>query len=186
MRSYLVVLSSFVAIAVATPAAAEGLRAEIHGGWDHSSSADVDDDGIVYGIGLGYDMNVGQNAFVGVDFSLDDSTAKECETSVIVASDELCVKAGRDLAAGIRAGVNLSERGKLYALGAYTNARVKLTYSDTTGTVSEGENLDGFRIGAGYEHLMSDNVYGKVEYRYSNYEADFERHQLLLGVGINF
>lgn len=186
MRSYLVAFASLAAIAAATPAAAEGFRAEIHGGWDHVSAADVGEDAIVYGVGLGYDVNVGQKAFVGVDLSLDDSTAKECETGVIVADDIMCVKAGRDLAAGIRAGVNVSERGKLYALGAYTNARVKVAYDDGDDSFAEAENLDGFRLGAGYEHLLTDKVYGKVEYRYSNYEADFERHQLLFGIGVNF
>ena len=186
MRSYLVAFASFAAIAIATPAAAEGFRAEIHGGWDHSSSDGVDDDGVVYGVGLGYDLNVGQQAFVGVDFSLDDSSMKECAAGVLVTGDELCVKAGRDLAAGVRAGVNLSERSKLYALAAYTNARVKVSYTDATGSESDAANLDGFRLGAGFEHLLTDTVYGKVEYRYSNYEADFERHQLLFGVGVNF
>ena len=186
MRSYLVVLASLSAIAVASPAAAEGFRAEIHGGWDHSSVSDFDDDGVVYGVGLGYDAAVGQNAFVGVDLSIDDSSQKECETSVLVASDELCVKAGRDLAAGVRAGFNVSGQGKLYALGAYTNARFRTTYTDATGTESDGANLDGFRVGAGYQHAVGGNTYAKVEYRYSNYEADVERHQVLFGVGLNF
>jgi len=29
-------------------------------------------------------------------------------------------------------------------------------------------------------------MYGKVEYRYSNYEADVTRHQALMGVGVKF
>ena len=141
----------------------------------------------MYGVGFGYDLNVGKKAFVGLDFSIDDSTMKECERSSILANDELCLRAGRDLAAGVRAGVNVGEKGKLYALAGYTNARFKFAYTTPAGvTTSYGSNLDGFRLGAGYEHGFGSNAYGKVEYRYSNYENDISRHQVLVGVGLNF
>ncbi|HYJ83725.1 MAG TPA: outer membrane beta-barrel protein, partial [Allosphingosinicella sp.] len=53
-------------------------------------------------------------------------------------------------------------------------------------TTRDGRNLDGFRLGAGYQHGFGEKMYGKVEYRYSNYEADVTRHQVLLGVGVQF
>lgn len=188
MRAYVVALTSVLAIAAAaSPAAAEGFRAEIHGGYDHVSANDEDDAGVVYGIGLGYDFDVGKNGFVGVDFSIDDSTMKECSVSVLAANDQACIHAGRDLAAGIRAGVSVSERGKLYALAGYTNARFRFAYTTPAGiTTSDSENLDGFRLGAGYQHAIGERTYGKVEYRYSNYENDVSRHQVLLGVGLTF
>ncbi len=187
MRSYLAVLTSAVALLAATPAAAEGFRAEIHGGWDHTSADDEGDSGVLYGIGIGYDWDIGQRGFVGVEANLDDSTMKECETSVILANDEACLRAGRDISVGLRGGVKVSEAGKIYALAGYTNARYKFSYTTPAGvTTSDSENLDGFRLGAGYQHDIGGNAYGKVEYRYSNYEADVSRHQVLLGVGVNF
>jgi outer membrane immunogenic protein len=190
MRTTIILLTSLAALAAtATPAAAaEGqFRAELHAGWDRPQTDDFKDSGILYGVGFGYDLNVGKKGFVGVDFSIDDSTMKECEKSSILANDELCLRAGRDLAAGIRAGVNVGERGKLYALAGYTNARFKASYTTPAGvTTTEGENLDGFRLGAGYQHALSGNTYGKVEYRYSNYENDVERHQVLFGLGMTF
>lgn len=188
MRAYLVGLTAIAAVtAVASPCSAQGFRAEVHGGWDRVNADEVDDSGIVYGLGLGYDFAVGEKAFVGLDFSLDDSTQKECATGAILAGDELCVRAGRDIAAGIRAGTKIGDDGKLYALAAYTNARFKSQYKSPAGVVTrEGENLDGFRLGAGYQHRIAGNAYGKVEYRYSNYEADISRHQVLFGVGIEF
>ncbi len=188
MRAYLIGMTSLLALAAtATPASAEGFRAEIHGGWDRVQGADQKDDGVVYGLGLGYDMKVGQNAFVGVDLSIDDSTMKECRASAVVANDLSCLRAGRDLAGGIRAGVNVGERGKIYALAAYTNARFKYAYTTPAGvTTRDAANLDGFRLGAGYQHGFGSNAYGKVEYRYSNYEADVSRHQVLVGVGLTF
>jgi len=188
MRNIIVAFASLAALtAAAAPAAAEGFRAELHTGWDNVSAAGMDENGITYGVGLGYDWKIGRNAFVGVDLSLDDSTTKECETSVIVANDRACARAGRDLAAGIRAGLNVSERGKVYALAGYTNARFRSSYTTPAGVVTrDAENLDGFRLGAGYQHAITDSAYGKVEYRYSNYEDDVSRHQVLVGVGLTF
>jgi outer membrane immunogenic protein len=188
MRAYLIAFTSFVALAATTaPASAEGFRAEVHGGWDRVQGAGDHEDGIVYGVGLGYDLNVGKSGFVGLDFSIDDSTAKECERSAILANDRACLKAGRDLAAGIRAGVHVGERGKLYALAGYTNARFRTAYTTPAGvTTTDAENQDGFRLGAGYQHALSGNTYGKIEYRYSNYEHGIERHQALVGLGMTF
>jgi outer membrane immunogenic protein len=188
MRAYLIGLTAVLSItALASPAAAEGFRAEVHGGWDRLEANELGESGVVYGIGLGYDHAIGDRAFIGVDFSLDDSTQKECESSALVANDELCIRAGRDIAAGVRGGFRVGERGKLYALAGYTNARFTSAYTTPAGvTTREGENLDGFRLGAGYQHTIAGNAYGKVEYRYSNYEADIERHQVLVGIGFEF
>ena len=194
MRTTIIAMTSLIALAgAATPAAAKGeFRAEVHAGYDHTradgiANDDFDDSGLVYGIGLGYDFDIGKNAFVGVDLSADDSTQKECATSAILVNDRLCLRAGRDLAAGLRAGLNVSERGKVYALAAYTNARFKFDYTTPAGVRTvDGENLDGFRLGAGYQHRLAGNTYGKIEYRYSNYEQDIERHQVLVGLGMTF
>ena len=47
-----------------------------------------------------------------------------------------------------------------------------------------GDAVSFYKIG--YQHGFAGNAYGKVEYRYSNYEADFSRHQVLVGVGLTF
>lgn len=47
-------------------------------------------------------------------------------------------------------------------------------------------NLDGLRLGIGLQQGLGGRLYPKVEYRYSNYEADAERHQLLAGIGVTF
>jgi outer membrane immunogenic protein len=186
MRAYVIALASVAAVAVATPAAAEGFRAELHAGWDHADVFGDGDSGILYGVGLGYDFKVGERVFLGVEANLDDSTQKECESNVLVTNDRLCVKAGRDISAAVRVGTDVSEAGKIYALAGYTNARFKVRYTDASGTDSEGDNLDGFRLGAGYQHAIGSNTYAKLEYRYSNYEAGVERHQALVGFGVNF
>jgi outer membrane immunogenic protein len=193
MKTYLYALASVAVLAAATPASAEGFRAEIHGGWDHvraddgSINSNDSDSGIVYGIGAGYDFAISPKVELGIDLSADLSTMEECETSVVLANDRACLDAGRDLAAAVRLGYKVSDRGTLYALAGYTNARFRFDYTTPAGvTTRDGRNLDGFRLGAGYQHDFGKKLYGKVEYRYSNYEADVTRHQALLGVGVKF
>jgi outer membrane immunogenic protein len=188
MKTYLYALASMaVFAAAAAPASAEGFRAEIHGGWDHARAAGDGESGLVYGIGAGYDVAIGKRAEIGLDLSADLSSLDECETSVVLTGDRACLDAGRDLAAAVRLGYKVSDRGTIYALAGYTNARFRFDYTTPAGvTTRDGRNLDGFRLGAGYQHAFGEKAYGKVEYRYSNYENDVSRHQVLLGVGVNF
>jgi outer membrane immunogenic protein len=186
-KAYLFAVTAAVAaVAAATPAAAEGFRAEVHGGWDHVSTDGADDDGIVYGIGAGYDFSIAPNVELGVDLSADLASTKECETGVLAAGDEACIRAKRDLAAALRLGYKVSPEGTIYALAGYTNARVRFDYETAAGVrTRDSANLDGLRLGAGYQHNFGP-AYGKIEYRYSNYEADVTRHQVLVGVGVAF
>jgi outer membrane immunogenic protein len=180
MKKYLIAAAAPIALfAAAAPASAQGFRAEIHGGWDQVSATNNEDNGIVYGIGLGYDIAISDKALIGLDLSADLSSLEECEAGVI--------KARRDLAAAVRLGYKVSDNGTLYALAGYSNARFRFDYKTAANvTTSTSGNLDGFRIGAGYQHGFGNGAYGKVEYRYSNYEADVSRHQVLVGVGIGF
>lgn len=188
MRIVALTLLSAATLAAATPAAAQGFRVDVHTGLDHVVvHGPGDDSGVAYGVGLGYDFDLGKKAFIGPDFSIDDSSTRQCDRSVIAAGDKLCASAGRDLAAGIRAGVRIGDNGRLYALAGYTNARIVARYRDAAGAKSKsGANLDGFRIGAGYEHNFGGSTFGKVEYRYSNYESGVSRHDLLIGAGLRF
>ena len=187
MKTYLYALASAAVLTAAAPASAEGLRAEIHGGWDHARSAGDGDSGIVYGIGLGYDVAIAPKVELGLDLSADLSTTEECEAGAVLPGDRACLDAGRDLAAAVRLGYKVSDRGTLYALAGYTNARFRFDYTTPAGaTTRDGRNFDGLRLGAGYQHGFGERMYGKVEYRYSNYEADVTRHQMLLGVGVTF
>lgn len=187
MKTYLFVPAFAAVLAAAGPAAAEGFRAEIHGGWDHARAAGEGDSGILYGVGAGYDIALGEKAEIGLDLSADLSSMKECETGAIVANDEACIRARRDLAAAIRLGYKVTPRGTLYALAGYSNARFRFDYTTPAGvTTRDSQNLDGLRVGAGYQQGFGERAYGKVEYRYTNYENDVSRHQVLLGVGMTF
>ena len=191
MRKY--VLAALVAGAVAAPAMAQdnapftGARVEGIVGYDRTSS-DTRANGVVYGVGAGFDFQAG-GAVVGIEGEASDSTADRCVTGLVVAGDRTCAKAGRDLYAGGRVGALVSPATLIYAKAGYTNARITADYTTATGGPASfrlRENFDGVRVGGGVEHAVGRNAFVKVEYRYSNYEQGAERHQAVAGFGVRF
>jgi outer membrane immunogenic protein len=182
-----------MAAGLATPALAQdgqsfsGLRVEGLVGYERAKVEGGGSDGVSYGVGVGYDMRAGGGVF-GIEAEAADSTVDECINAVDVAGDQLCAAMGRDLYVGGRAGALVGSNALLYAKAGYTNSRVKLDY-DAPGTAddfAEGANLDGVRVGAGVEFGLGTNAYAKAEYRYSNYEQGFEKHQGVVGFGFRF
>lgn len=166
--------------------------------------------GLNYGLGLGYDIAAGKNFIVGVEANLDFSDAKACEESD---DDELCLKAGRDIEVGVRGGFIVNPNTLLYAKIGYANGRLKVTGDkDLVDEVKEeygsrAKNLDGLRLGAGVETVLSKNLYLKVEYTYTDYKSvkfadsgsdgygykwsyteahNFDRHKVVAGLGVRF
>lgn len=180
---------------LATPALAQetpsqgGFRVEGLVGWDRPTIEDEGTDGVLYGVGVGYDVQAGRAVF-GIEGEATDSSADECAADVAIAGDELCVRAGRDLYVGGRVGALVGRNTLLYAKAGYTNARVSLDYEDGTASTaddfSDHANLDGVRVGAGAQIGLTSNTYLRTEYRYSNYQDGVERHQVVGGFGFRF
>jgi len=159
--------------------------------------------GIVYGVGLGYDVDLG-TMVVGAEAELTDSTADSEFADPDTDFGLGTVEAGRDIYVGARVGFKVAPETLLYVKGGYTAAR--FNYVGTDGTTDYETNLDadGWRVGAGIEQKLGGNAFAKIEYRYSNYkeaEIDFEaedvpdssrfdidtdRHQVVAGVGWRF
>jgi len=152
-----------IAAATSTSAYASGPRIEVHGGWDRIDTSDGNDSGALIGIGIGYDFDLAKNVFAGVEANADFITAKECESGAIVAGDKLCVTASRDLSLIARAGVEAAPGSKLYALGGWTNARFRATYTSPTNAVTrDGENANGWRLGAGFQQDLGKGLHAKL------------------------
>lgn len=192
MKNY--VIAAFAAAAACLPAAANAKAyIDVHGGIDHVKISGVgSDDGASFGGAIGYEIPLGEAVFVGVEGGVDAGSTKQCvsygvflpPTFTTPGTAKECLKAGRDLSAVVRLGTKLGGSTSIYVLGGYTNARIKYTYDDGVTNFSEAENGDGYRLGAGFKVNLNERFYGKVEYRYSNYEAGVSRHNGLVGVGI--
>lgn len=171
------VLAAAFAAGVAAPAMAQdnaaftGFRVEALAGYDNVNVSGVKNpDGVLYGIGAGYDAQLA-GVVVGIEADITDSTTK----LKLVGPD---VESDRDLYVGGRIGTVVGS-GLLYVKAGYTNARFE---QDGLG----GANNDGVRAGLGYEYLLSGKSFLKLEYRYSNYEGGVERNQAVAGFGFRF
>ncbi len=175
------------AYAQADGSAFMGPHIELVGGFDLGKAADddataVDDsetsNGVLYGVAGGFDFGGASGFVFGVEAEATVATTDLCDVDV-------CAEVGRDLYLGGRAGTVLGGTTLLYVKGGYTNARVKGV--DADGDTIDSTNLDGLRVGVGAEARPEGTpLLVKIEYRYSNYEEDFTRHQAVVGLGIRF
>lgn len=188
------VLAALAATAMATPALAQdaapftGFRLEGLVGYDNLRGNGGGRNGVAYGIGAGYDHQLG-GAVIGLEGEVMDSSAKGCDTNFVTTTDRICARAKRDFYVGARVGAAVTPSTLLYAKAGYTNARVGLDYTDTATPANNynlHENLDGFRVGAGVEQKVNQNLFVKAEYRYSNYQHGISRNQVLGGIGFRF
>lgn len=171
------VLAAALAAGFAAPAMAQdnaaftGFHVEAIVGYDNVDLSGVKNpDGVLYGIGAGYDVAVG-GVVLGIEADATDSTSKFKLAGPDVETD-------RDLYIGGRLGTVVGS-GLLYVKAGYTNARLEQNGFG-------GANGDGVRAGLGYEYALSGKSFVKVEYRYSNYEAGLSRNQAVGAFGVRF
>ena len=219
------------ATCLATPAFAEGLegfRGEARVGWESLRAAadfpnpDEDEDepgdelisvsdsesGINYGLEIGYDALISDTFLIGAYGGVDFSNYERC--GEVFEDDLACIGAGRTFTAGVRAGIAVTPAFLLYAKGGYSNGRVEFGYDSDIdeddvldADVAElSRNVDGWHLGAGAEVAFTPNLYGKLEYAYTDFgtfrflgvEDDDEpsvgirprRHQVTAGIGFRF
>jgi outer membrane immunogenic protein len=191
--SKLIIVASLAAASLATPALAQdgpsftGIHIEGIAGWDRPQVPNDRANGVVYGAGVGYDFRAGR-AVLGIEGEASDSSAKKCVSGIVSVGDSLCASAGRDFYAGGRLGFLVAPTTLLYAKAGYTNVRVNTTYTSVSGVgnFQTRSNFDGVRVGGGIEQAVGRNAYVKAEYRYSNYEQNVSRHQVVAGFGFRF
>lgn len=167
-------------------------------GDDSANSNNESIDGLLYGIGAGFDFAAG-GVVLGVEGEYAESTAKTKFDEDFGFGN---VKAGRDLYVGGRVGLLAAPSTLVYAKAGYTNARFDVLASDGTTELRTDIDTDGYRLGAGVEQAINENTFAKLEYRYSNYkkgefgfpnglesdrfDIDLDRHQIAASVGLRF
>jgi len=217
-KGFALVLAATSMAAFAVPAAAQdgdftGPRVEALIGYDSvrpGSTVDIDNaedidqtiDDVAYGVGIGYDFDMG-NAVVGLEGEwLESEASTDYSTNGFDTFGVSNINAGRDLYLGARAGFKVGPSTLLYAKGGYTNAKMNILATDNETDVKSNINLDGWRVGAGVEHQLAGNLFLKGEYRYSQYkegeaeapsgfesdrfDVDLDRHQVMVGAGLRF
>ncbi len=198
----------FVALGLSTAASASGFRVEAHTGWSGGSvekpymlnftkpmkksyeDLNYSDGGISYGGAIGYDLDLSEKFFIGVEAGLDGSSVRICnEIDKLTAAaipvsgpdnpgKRACSAVGRDISTVVRLGLRRNQ-SKFYVLGGYTNVKSSTSfpdyeYADDEDKLDlESQTNNGWRLGAGYERSFTEDggLYFKVEYRYSKYSG---------------
>lgn len=158
MKSIVMAATAVLALA-ATPAMAgdfSGVRAEVTAGLDDVTGG-VDPTKVTYGAGVGLDAELYKNVIVGVEATVDNVFDR------------------RNVGAGARVGYVVADKALVYAKVGYAN------WKQTT-----SRELEGLRVGGGIEANLYGPVYGKVEYRYTDFNRGVGQHGGLVGLGLRF
>jgi len=150
-----VALSLLASLAAASPALANEARVEARGGivWGSGDSE------AVAGVAAGYDFDLGDTAFAGLEVSGDKILTSNTRVS---------------FGFGGRLGTRVGDAGKLYAAAAYQTKPCRFCEESVS-------------LGAGYQHAFGEKLYGKVEYRHffvGNNVPDY--NAVVVGLGTKF
>ena len=158
MKKILFVAAAAAALSAAPAMAADfsGPRIEVTAGAD-DVTAGVDTTDVTYGAALGYDIQLNK-LVIGVEATAANVLEKA------------------DLGAAARIGYVLNDNVLAYGRVGYT----RLERPQTT------VKAEGLTVGGGLEVNVVGPVYGKVEYRYTDFEGNLGRHGGLVGIGLRF
>ncbi|WP_083567756.1 outer membrane beta-barrel protein [Hyphomicrobium sp. CS1GBMeth3] len=183
---------------------------------DHSLTLESDDffdvvssspsaDGVTGTVAIGYDRQLTPDFLLGVfaDYTFGELDGSGRRVYPDDSTFRFSLEYDNVWAVGARLGYIRSEHTLLYLTAGYTEA--DLEYSDEFG--SGDYDLKGYFLGAGLEHNIRDNLYLKLEYRFSDFgdetifeettsscaadctereEADTHIHAIRLGVAYKF
>jgi outer membrane immunogenic protein len=169
-------------------------------GWNHedkNSSFPRSRDGLIYGVGAGYDLRFGR-IVAGVQGEWADTTAKSCVHAnesdpglgSFVGRD--CYRSGRSIFAGARLGYVAADHTLLYALGGYANVHRKTVFDGTIDGAPahavDHVDRDGYRVGAGIEQAIASHAFVKAEYRYTHTGrySGLNQNQVVTALGLRF
>jgi outer membrane immunogenic protein len=85
----------------------------------------------------------------------------------------------------LRAGIMAGEKTLVYARGGYANSKLKATFPGTIQDPVKGNN-NGWLLGGGVEHALSDKISARLEYRYFNLKGPVSRNQAIIGLAYHY
>jgi outer membrane immunogenic protein len=152
-----------------------------------TDASDFDSDNFAGGVFTGYNFDVGNGLVVGVE---GDVTYHDQE-----GTDSAGVDFGTDW--------NGTLRGRLgYAMGRFmvygTGGLAVANAEASDATSSDSQTAVGWTAGAGVEAAVTDNVFARVEYRYTDLgsdsysldsgdtDAELKSHGVMVGLGFKF
>ncbi|WP_112436021.1 outer membrane protein [Rhizobium sp. AN80A] len=142
------------------------------------------------------DFNGGMfGGFVGYNWQLDNSIVLGVEGNVEYNwndKDFLGANVGSDWSGAVRARVGYAfDNALIYGAAGWTATR---GFVDVPGFDKETKTFNGYTVGAGLDYAFTNNVFGRVEYRYNDYgskdllgfDVDADQHVVKIGLGVKF
>jgi outer membrane immunogenic protein len=132
--------------------------------------------------------------FAGYNWQLDNSIVLGVEGDVSYNWNEEDVGVNSykfDTTGSVRARVGYAlDHALLYGAAGWTGARGKVD----TPIGSDSATFSGWTVGAGVDYAFTDNIFGRLEYRYNDYgskdllgvDTDFNQNVVTVGVGFKF
>ena len=147
----------------------------------------ISTDGFLGGAFVGYNYEMGNNFVLGAEGDIGYSGVKGSNAGVEA-------KAGLEGSLRARLGYAISPDILLYGTAGGAAQSLKVT----EGGLSDRNTMLGWTAGAGTDIKFTDNVFGRVEYRYTDYgkesfttgsgtrDVDSRDHRINFGVGMKF
>lgn len=183
-----------------------GFTAGVQGGyaWDNqdilgilvpSGTVNGDFDGGILGGFAGFNYQLSNNWVFGIEGDFEGNWGDGTYTVSPPSSFEY----GLDWQGSVRARAGYAlDRALVYGTAGWAIGR---GYMTVPGFEKEKENFNGFTVGAGVDYAFTDMIFGRVEYRYTNFgdknydfggglgpllNSDIDQHALRVGLGIKF
>lgn len=169
------------------------IGAQIGYGWGDGKAKgqgeDFDPDGIVGGGFLGYNMAFGRHFVLGAEADFNGSGLSDKYDNAAGSH-----KFKERFFGSLRARLGYSwGRTLLYVAGGWAFSKAKFEYEG----VKDKNWHHGWTIGGGIDHAFTDSLFGRIEYRYTDYGSetydvapdhriDYSDNKVLVGLGWKF
>jgi outer membrane immunogenic protein len=148
-------------------------------------------DGGSLGAFAGLNKQFGNNVVIGIEGDLDHNWNEQDLTTLIGT-----FTGHADWQGSIRGRLGYSfGRALVYASAGWAAVHVD---ADLSTGASTSEIYNGYTVGAGVDYAVTDRIFGRLDYRYSDFgskdldfsgtkvESDLTQHTVRLGVGVKF
>lgn len=157
-------------------------------------SLSADFDGALAGGFIGYNYQLSNNWVIGIEGDFEANWADDT-----LALGGPAFEYGLDWQGSVRGRVGYAfDRALVYGTAGWAIGR---GYAEVPGFGTEKENFNGYTVGVGMDYAFTDMVFGRVEYRYTDFgdkdfnftgagggtiNSDLDQHAIRVGLGVKF
>lgn len=152
---------------------------------------DADLDGRIFGAFVGFNRQFDSNLVLGIEGDLEHNW-NDVSLQPIFGT----IEGGADWQGSVRTRIGYAlDRVLVYATAGWTATHIE---AELIGVTSTTESFHGYTAGAGIDYAVTDQIFGRLEYRYNDFgdgkldfgaalvDADVSQQTVRMGLGIKF